>query len=71
MAAWEAKFVGSQEVDRHRGRRIFETEGGSYGYEAVMNRKGDGWWCPYLTIDGTKKAIDALEAILEANPWAR
>ncbi len=63
MEAWEAKFVGDQEVARHRGRRIFRTENGTYGFEAWMNRKGDGWWCPYTTIEATKSAIDALEAI--------
>ncbi len=66
MEDWEHDFVGDQEVDRHKGRRIFKTEGGTYGFEAWVNKKGDGWWCPYTNIDATKKAIDALETFFVA-----
>lgn len=64
MEDWEHKFIGDQEVEKHRGRRIFKTEDGTFGFEAWLNKKLDGWWCPYTNIEGARRAIDALERML-------
>lgn len=69
MEPWQHKFIGDREVESYRGRKIFESKLGTFGYEAWMTKLGDGWFCPYTSIDGAKQAIDALERMLEI--WNR